>query len=53
MKSTGGPRAMLSCFTIQRVKHFAPNWFNCLIVCPLRAKSDKHYSKKRAKLMQL
>ena len=32
-KSTCGPRAMLSCFTIKRANHYSPNWFNCLIVC--------------------
>ena len=44
---------MLSGFTIQRAKHYAPNLFNCLIVCPFWAKSGKYYSKKGGKLMQL
>ena len=34
LESICGPRAMLSRFTIQRAKHHARNWFNCLIVCP-------------------
>ena len=33
MKSTYGPRAMLSRFTIRLGKHYAPSWFNCLIAC--------------------
>ena len=37
---------MLSRFTIQRAKHYTPNWFNCLIVCPFWAKSGKYYSEK-------
>ena len=53
MKSTYGPRAMLSRFTIRRGKHYAPNWFNCLIVCLFWAKSGKYYSKKHGKLMQI
>ena len=28
------PRAMFAHFTIKREKHYAPNWFNCLIACP-------------------
>ena len=35
LKPTCGPHAM----------HYAPNWFNCLVVCPLWAKSSKYYSK--------
>ena len=53
LKSTCGPRAMLSRFIIKRAKRYAPNWFNCLIVCLLEAKSGKYYSRKRGKLMQL
>ena len=53
LKSICGPRAMLSRFTIKRGKHYAPNWFSCLIVCYFRAKSGKYCSKKRGKLMQL
>ena len=53
LKSTYGPRAMLSRFTIKCVKHYASNWFNYLIVCPFWAKPGKYYSKKRGKLMQL
>ena len=30
---------MLSRFTIQRAKYYAPNWFDCLIVCPFWVKS--------------
>ena len=52
LKSARGLRAMLSRFTIKCMKYYAPNWFNCLIVCPFWAKSGK-YSKKRGKLMQL
>ena len=39
LKSTVGSRAMLSCFIIKRAKHYAPNWFNYLIVCSFWAKS--------------
>ena len=53
LKSTCGPRATLSRFTIKCEKHYAPNWFNCLIVCPFWAKSGKYCSKKRGKLKQL
>ena len=53
LKSTCGPRAMLSRFTIKRAKHYAPNWFNRLIVCSSGAKSGKYYSEKHGKLMQL
>ena len=44
---------MLSRFTSKRARHYALNWFNCLIVCPFRAKSGKYYSRKSGKLMQL
>ena len=44
---------MLSRFTSKRARHYALNWFNCLIVCPFRAKSGKYYSRKHGKLMQL
>ena len=44
---------MLSHFTSRRARHYAPNWFNCPIVCPFRAKSGKYYSKKHGKLLQL
>ena len=37
---------MLSRFTIQYAKHYTPNWFDCLIVCPFWAKSGKYYSEK-------
>ena len=53
LKSSCGPRAMLSRFTSKRARHYALNWFNCLVVCPFRAKSGKYYSRKRGKLMQL
>ena len=53
LKSTCEPRAMLSCFTIKRAKHYSLNWFYYLIVCPFWAKSGKYYSKKCGKLMQL
>ena len=53
LKSTCGPRAMLSLSTINRAKHYASNWFNCLIVCPFWAKSGKYYPKKPRKLVQL
>ena len=53
LKFTCGLSAMLSHFTIKRAKYYAPNWFNCLIVCPFWAKSGKYYSKNRGKLMQL
>ena len=53
LKSSCGPRAMLSRFTSKRARHYALNWFNCLIVCPFRAKSGKYYSRKCRKLMQL
>ena len=43
LKSTCGPRAMLSRFTTKCVKHYASNCFNCLIVCPFSAKSGKHW----------
>ena len=49
LKSTCGPHAMLSRFTIKCTKCYASNWFNCLIVCPIQRKSDKYYSKKGAK----
>ena len=52
LKSTCGPRAMPSSFTIKYVKHYILSWFKCLIVFPFRAKSNTYYSKKRAKLMQ-
>ena len=45
MKSTCRPHAMLSRSIIKRAKHYAPSWFNCLIVCPFWAKSGKYYSK--------
>ena len=41
---------MLSRFTSKCAKHYAPNWFNCLIVCPLWAKSDKYYSRKACEI---
>ena len=44
---------MLSRFTSKHARHYAPNWFNCPIVCPFRAKSGKYYPKKRVKLLQL
>ena len=44
---------MLSRFTSKRARHYALNWFNCLIVCPFRAKSGKYYSRRLGKLMQL
>ena len=50
LKSTCGPRAILSGLIS---KHYAPNWFNCPIVCPFWAKSGKYYSKMRGKLQQL
>ena len=53
MKSTCGPRAMLSRFTIKSGKHYASNWFNCLVVCGFGGKSGKYYSRKRGKLMLL
>ena len=53
LRSTCGPCATLSRFTIERAKHYTPNWYNYLIVCPFWVKSDKYYSKKRGKLMQL
>ena len=53
LKTTCGPRAMLSRFIIKHAKHYAPNWFTCLIVCPFWAKSGKYYSKKRGKVVQL
>ena len=53
LKSICGPRAMLSRFTVKRKKHYAPNWFNYLIVCPFWARLGRFYSKKRGKLMQL
>ena len=37
---------MFSSFTIQHAKHYTPNWFNCLSVCPFWAKSNKYYSEK-------
>ena len=46
LKSTCGPRAMLSCFTIKRAKDYVSNWFNCLIVCSYWVKSGEYYSKK-------
>ena len=52
LKSTCGLLAVLSRFTIKRAKHYALNWFNCLVVSPFWAKSDKYYSKNRGKLMQ-
>ena len=45
--------AMLSRFTIQREKRYAPKWFDDLIVCPFWTNSGKYYSKKCGKLMQL
>ena len=36
---------------ITEAKHYAPNWFNCLIVCPFWEKSGKYYSEERGKLM--
>ena len=53
LRSTCGPRAILSRFTIKRVKHYVPNWFNYLIVCPFWAESDKYCSNRRGELMQL
>ena len=53
LELTCGPGAMLSRFTVKLANHYAPNWFNCRIVGLFWAKSGKHYSKKRAKLMQL
>ena len=50
LKSTCGPPAMLSRFTIKRTKHYVPNWFNCLIVCPFRVKLANYYSKKHGNL---
>ena len=44
---------MLSRFTSRRARHYAPNWFNCPIVCLFRAKSGKYCSKKHGKLLQL
>ena len=52
-KSNCWPRAMLSRFTIMHAKHNALEWFNCLTIRPFWAKSGKHYSENRAKLMQL
>ena len=40
-------------FTIKLANYYAPNWFNCLILCPFWAKSGKYYPKNRGKLMQL
>ena len=53
LKSTCAPCATLSRFTIKPGKHYAPNWFNCLTVCPFWVKSGKYNSKKHVKLMQL
>ena len=53
LKSSCGPRTMLSRFTSKRAMHYALNWFNCPIVCPFGAKSGKYYSRKLGKLMQL
>ena len=47
LRSSCEPRAMLS------LKYYAPNWFNCLIVCSFGAEEGKYYSKKRGKSMQL
>ena len=44
LKSICRQRAMLSRFTIKCAKHYAPIWFNCLIVCSFWAKSGKHHS---------
>ena len=44
---------MLACYTSRGARHYALNWFNCLIVCPFRAKSGKYYSRKHGKLMEL
>ena len=38
LKSTCGPHTILSPFTIKHAKHYALNWFNCLIVCPFLSK---------------
>ena len=35
---------MLSCFTIECVKHYAPDWFYCLTVYQFWAKSGKYHS---------
>ena len=54
LKSTCGPRAMLSRFTLKCPKLYASNWFNFLVVCLSgQNKSGKYYSKKHRKLMQL
>ena len=36
---------MLSLLSIEHAKRYAPNWFNCLTVCPFGVKSGKYYSK--------
>ena len=41
LKSTCGPHAMVYRFIIKREKYYAPNWFNCLIVCLFWRKSGK------------
>ena len=50
LKSTCGPPAILSRFTIKCAKHYVPNWFNCLIVYPFGVKSANYYSKKHGRL---
>ena len=41
LKSTDGPRAMLSRFTIKRVKYYAPNWLLASLFVVFWAKSGK------------
>ena len=53
MKLIYGPRVMLSRFTIKHAKHYAPNWFNCLIVCPFWAKSGNYYSKEACEINEV
>ena len=36
LKSTCGPHAMLSRFTVKHATHYASNWFNCLTDRPFR-----------------
>ena len=38
--------------SLKRIRHYGPNWFNFLIVCPFGTKSGKYYSRKRGKLMK-
>ena len=47
----GVKRTLLS--LLEFAKNYAPNSFNCLVVLPFWAKSNKHYSRKYGKLILL